>query len=441
MSIWRILASPVVCLILVSSSRAQTVTLAEDLKASDSFSVRLAMTLGGEITVNRDGKPVALKLSTKAEHAFASRILSVADGAADKVANVYDKAEAEIGVAGDKCTRKLRPKRTLIVAQRPAKEQPLVYCPTAPLTREELELVGEHFDTLMLTGLLPGKEVATGNTWTVKNSVVQAMCNFEGLVEQNLTCKLESFDDKMATVSVTGSATGIDLGAQAKLTVKATYKFDLKAKRLVWMEWKQKDERDQGPANPASKVEVTTTLTRTPIEQPETLSDVALVSVPDGFEVPARLTHLEYRDPKDRFDLIYGREWQTVGQTEDHLILRLMENGDFVAQVTITPWTPAEKGKHLPGEEFSKAMADTPGWEPEEDLQSGEVPAGEGKWAFRISAAGKQDGVAVVQNFFLVANPDGRQVVLAFTMTPKQAEKLGTRDLSLVGSLDFPAKK
>jgi hypothetical protein len=49
------------------------------------------------------------------------------------------------------------------------------------------------------------------------------------------------------------------------------------------------------------------------------------------------------------------------------------------------------------------------------------------------------DGLAVVQNFYLVAAPGGEQVVLAFTMTPKQADKLGARDLSLVGSLDVPA--
>jgi hypothetical protein len=47
----------------------------------------------------------------------------------------------------------------------------------------------------------------------------------------------------------------------------------------------------------------------------------------------------------------------------------------------------------------------------------------------------------VIQNFYHIAHEDGRQVVLAFTMTPKQADRLGTRDLSLVGSLDFPTKK
>jgi hypothetical protein len=440
MALWRSLASLVIFAIVTPCGWAQSVTLAEDLKAGDCFAVRLEMTLAGEITVAKGDDKVPLKLSSKAAHVFASRVLNVAvDGTADKIAMVYEKAESAVTLAGNTSEHKLRPKRNLIVAQR-SKDQPLVYCPAAPLTRDELELVGEHFDTLALTGLLPGKAVAKGDTWTVKNSVAQALCNFEGLTEQKVTCKLEDCNAETATVSVSGAATGIDLGAQVKLTIEATYRFDLAAKRLVALEWKQKDERDQGPANPASNIEVTTKLNRKATAPPETLSDVAIVSVPDGFDVPNRLTALELRDPKGRYDLIYGREWQTVGQTEEHLILRLMERGDFVAQATITPWTSAEKGKHMSPEEFKDLMAQTPNWEPTTELQAGEVPGGEGKWAYRVSAQGKMDGVEVVQSFYLVAGQNGEQIVVAFTMTPKQVERLGTRDLSLVGSLEFPKK-
>jgi hypothetical protein len=91
-------------------------------------------------------------------------------------------------------------------------------------------------------------------------------------------------------------------------------------------------------------------------------------------------------------------------------------------------------------EEFKDQMAQTPGWEPTTELQTGEVPGGEGKWAYRVSAQGKMDGVEVVQSFYLVAGQNGEQIVVAFTMTPKQVERLGTRDLSLVGSLEFPKK-
>src|SRR5436305_1556599 len=137
-----------------------------------------------------------------------------------------DKAAATIAVGKDRSERSLRPGRRLVVAQR-HQDVPLVYSPAGPLFREELELTSEHFDTLHLTGLLPGRAVSVGDTWKVANGVAQALCGFEGLTEQDLTCKLEQADGRTARVSVRGTAGGIDVGALVKLKIDAAYTFDL----------------------------------------------------------------------------------------------------------------------------------------------------------------------------------------------------------------------
>jgi hypothetical protein len=438
MAAWRTLGVVVVVLASARVGWGQTYTLSENLQAGDCFRVHLDMKLSGQIKVHKDEKAVVLKQEATAVHEFPERVLNVgAGGLPEKTARVYEQAKASIAIDRDRSERVLRPARSLIVAQR-YKDQPLAYCPVGALMREELELTGEHFDTLCLTGLLPGKAVAVGETWNVTNAVAQALCGFEGLTAQTLVCKLEAVEDQVARVSVAGTATGIDTGALAKLTIEASYQFSLKAGRLTQLVWQQKDERDQGPASPATSMSITTSLTRTPIDQPASLSDEALVSVPEGFTPPVPLTQLEHHDPKGRFDLVYSRDWQSVAHDDEHLVLRLVERGDFVGQVTLTPWTKAEKGKHLTPEEFHQAMDQTPGWEAEQELQAGEVPADRGRWIYRISALGKLDGSKVMQNFYLVAGPEGDQVVLVFTMTPKEADRLGTRDLSLASSVELP---
>ena len=206
--------------------------------------------------------------------------------------------------------------------------------------------------------------------------------------------------------------------------------------------WTQNDDREQGPVSPATTVETTTTLARKPIDQPETLSDVKLVSVPDSFAPPAPMLYLEHRDAAGRFAMVYARDWQVVGQTKERTVLRLLDHGDFLAQATITPWTRFDQGKHLSPDDFKAAMNATPGWEPERQLFAGEVPSDTpGRWTYRVSAFGKMDGVEVLQTFYLIAAPGGEQVVVVFSMTPKQADKFGTRDLALVGSLEVPAAK
>jgi hypothetical protein len=165
------------------------------------------------------------------------------------------------------------------------------------------------------------------------------------------------------------------------------------------------------------------------------------VSVPSDESPAPTLTQLDYRDPQGRFSFLYPREWHVTAQAKEHLVMRYMDRGDFVAQMTITPWKKADKGKHMTADEFKQAMNDTAGWEPEKELQASEVPAENGKWIYRFSALGQMDGVAAVQNFYLIATPEGEQMILIFTMTPKQVDKLGARDLSLVTSLEVPGAK
>jgi hypothetical protein len=442
MGTWRNLVAVGCLLAAVVWGQAQTCTLGETVQPGDCFQVKLEMKLNGEMRIPRSGSVVPLKMEAISTHEFPERVLAVGTtNLIEKSARVYDQANAVIIIGNDRIEKTLRPERKLIVAQR-QRDQALVYSPTGALLRRELDLTSDHFDTLCLPGLLPGRQVAVGDTWKVLSNAVQGLCNFEGVTEQNLSGKLDEVKGETALFSVTGTASGIDTGALVKVTIDARGQFDLKSKRIVALEWNQKDDREAGPVNPATAVQIKVAMKRTPAELPDRLSDAALVSVPDDkTPVPLSLTQLEYHDAKGRFDMLHGREWQTVSQTSDRLILRLMERGDFVAQVTITPWTSAGgKGKHMTPEEFKKAMNATPGWEPEKELQTGEVPGTEkGKWIYRLSMLGQLDGLAVLQNFYLLAGPDGEQVVVVFTMTPKQADKLGARDLALVGSMDVPS--
>jgi hypothetical protein len=129
-----------------------------------------------------------------------------------------------------------------------------------------------------------------------------------------------------------------------------------------------------------------------------------------------------------------------VAQTDTHIVLRLLDRGDLVAQATITAWPKADAGKHLEAEEFKKITSETPGWQMEEIVEAGEMPTEAGRYVYRISARGIMDEVKVIQYFYLIAGANGDQVIITLTLKPNQASKLGTRDLTLVGSIGFPKK-
>jgi hypothetical protein len=440
MAAWRTLASAVVALAWATTTQAQTYDLTEAPPADGTTRVQVKMILEGKVKVFQEGQAVTLNQAATASHEFVERVKKAGpDGLPVTAARLYQTARVSIRVGEDKTERTIRPERSLIVAQR-SKDTLIAYCPKGALTREELETI-DHIDTMSIPGLLPGKKVNAGETWKVTNSVAQCLCHFDGLTEQDLTCKLESVTGNVAYVTFGGTATGIDLGASIKLTVRGNYRFDQASRRLTQFQWEQKEERDQGPASPGSQGEVTFGVTRTVTDSVPGLSDIALAVAPlDQDPPPARVTNLEHRDAKGRYELTHARDWTLVANDGPFLILRLMNRGEFVAQATIRPWKKADAGTHVAPDDFRAEMQAAPNWEQEKELSAEELKAdAKGYWIYRVCSQGQLNDLEVMQYFYLVAGPSGEQVLITFTITPSQASKLESRDLDLVRGLTLPS--
>ncbi|MFQ3592763.1 MAG: hypothetical protein SNJ82_06170 [Gemmataceae bacterium] len=433
---WRLLGW--LALVSVAPAWAQGTDLSEQVKPSDCFLYSLEMKLEGELRIKKQTGPARLKLKANAQHRFSERVLASSSAIATRTVRHYEQAKVTIDLQGNTSQRTLRPSRKLIVAQR-HDDQPLVYSPAGALQRGELEAVADHFDTLLIAGLLPGKSLQPKETWEISKAVAGPLCHLDGVTEGKLEGQFLPLQGDQARLAITGTVSGVEKGAQVKCEVVALAQFDLKEKRLVSLSWEQRDKRDQGPVSPAGELYVHVQITRKCIDTPNELNDVAIISVPDSFTPPAAMTYIEHRDAKDRYSLLHHRDWQLTALTPEHAVWRLVERGEFIAQATVTPWTKAAKGKADDAEEFKRAMNNTSGWRPEREIQAGKVESSQGKSIYRFSVLGQLDGVEVLQNFFLISNDQGDQVVLTVTTSPKNAEKLGAKDLSLAGSLELPA--
>jgi len=421
-----------VSLAVVAGAHAQTVDLTEAPLADKCFRIDLTFNLQGKITVQQKGEPISFPHEAEGRHVYVERVLEASGGIAQKTVRHYEKAEALITFnkqAGSK--KALRPDRAFMATQR-TRDELVVFSPRGSLTREEKELT-EHFDSLAVSGLVPGKSVKVGDTWKLATPVALALCDLDGLTEHDITCKLDSVKDETAIVTLGGTATGISLGAQVKLLINARYEFDTRENRVVAVGWKQSDQRVQGPVSPAMSAEVVIKLKRTPIEEPAELGKFALVQVPA--EPPAALLNLRHHDAKDRYDLRYARDWHIVSSEDSpQLVLRLIDRGDFIAQATVTPW---KKGDPVSLEKFAELMKATPGWQEEQMLEKTQLKNA-GHALYRVTASGSLDDVKTVQAFYLVAGPQGEQLIVSVSAVPSQVQKLGSRDQELVRSITFP---
>jgi hypothetical protein len=419
------------------------VRLAEEIKPGDCFRYDIGLSVTGKMKVDPAGKEDSLRLTAKARHQFVERVEVAAENGVGMTLRHYGNAAYESVVGADQTRRSLAADRRLIVAQRGV-DGTLHYCPDGPLTRDELDLVAEHFDTLCLPGLLPNRDVKPGESWQIADDAVQAACLFHGLVKHDLAGRLLEVKDGSAIFAIEGTAEGVEHGAIVRVGIQARGKFDLTTKHLTALTWEQADERGSGPVNPPLEVKATVTVSRTPLtEEPGELDESTRKKVPADGKVPPSLLHLRYVDPAGRLQFDYTRDWFFVVQSQTHLVLRLVTNGEFIAQVTMTEWKKPQPGADFTAavREFKEATTKQPGWEAGKLLEEGLVPSPPGRRIYRLAMAGKQDGVPVFQAFHLIAGPNGEHWAATTLARAETAEKIGTRDAELVTAVVFPNRK
>src|SRR5262249_29850438 len=166
-----------------------------------------------------------------------------------------------------------------------------------------LELTGEHLDVLMISGLLPDKETAVGETWEPGIPAVQALVGVDGLISQDIKGKLEKIQGSQAHITFAGVVEGISNGAEMKATIAAGCIFDVKTQRITILQWKQKEERQHGPVSQNIKAECMTTMKRTFGTKAGELSDAVVGQIP-AQPGPAHLI-LMYKDSKGRFQFLH----------------------------------------------------------------------------------------------------------------------------------------
>ena len=429
--------------LVVGGAHAQSpVVLRETVAPGDCVRVDIALAVDGKLIVDRNGKSDAIPLSARASVAFSQRAEAVTGaGRAGRVVRHYFDARSASDTGLEHSVRSLGAEHRVVAASRVEGGGLVAFSPGGPLTREELELVGDHFDTTALPGLLPPGAVAKGATWPIPADVARQLLHFDAHSKAELVGTLAELTDEAATITVAGSAEGVELGAVAKVKVVATAMFDRKAGRVTKIEWTQDDVRAQGPASPATELTAKVTATRSVLAAEPAELAAGRGKVPADGKPTGANAMLRYEDDKGRYRFLYPREWHVVGRTADHLTLRLIEGGEFVAQATVTAWKSAAAGSHTTPADFQAVLAKLPGWVPSAVGAAGEVPTDAGRWLYRVAATGSQDGVPVAQTFYLLAGPNGDQVAVTVVAKPEALAKLGARDAQLVNGVEFPARK
>jgi hypothetical protein len=386
-------------------------------------------------------KPLALKVEAQLDY-FERRLKAGAPGGPGRAVRRVVRAASAINGEVRPAAATIRPEVALLVAE-PRAEGVVVFSPGGPLTRSELELVQGPGDPLELGGLLPDRPVAVGDRWAVIGAAARAISAYDTVAANKLEATLESVDAGSARVRLRGEVRGSVLGGEGTMACDGTFSFDRKAGRVDRLTVQRAETRRPGVVEEGLDVKGTLSVTRRSAETPTELGDEALAG--RSLEPGAGRERLILFAPGGRYSLEHGRDWHTYWDDSRVTVLKRVEGGRLVAQCNLATGPSAGRGRHQDPDQFRDDVRKGLGARFGQILGAGEVdgdPAG--GFRYKVGVKGRQGDLGVVWYYYLIASPEGDQLLATFTLAESQARAFGDQDEALIGSLrwrDRPAEK
>jgi hypothetical protein len=378
-------------------------------------------------------KPLDLKVETRFD--FVQRVVRVDQRQVTRVVRRVHQAAAAINGQIRPSASSLRPEAAILVAAR-RDDGVFAFSPAGPLTRQELELVQAPGDPLGLSGLLPAKPVGVGDTWLVSASTARALSDYDALASNTFRGKLESLDRDTALVRLTGEIRGAARGGEGKIRCDGIYRFDRKAERIADLTLHREEVREPGPVEAGLDLKGTLTMEQRPAEVPAELIDTAIAGLTVDDENARAL--LKLSPPGGKYSLLHDRDWHLFWDDARVAVLKRLDHGEVVAQCNLAVGPNAGKGRHQDPAQFRQDIRQALGKRFGRIVGEGEVEgATAGGYRYKVAVEGKEGDVGILWYYYLVASPEGNQLLVTFTLGEAQAKSFGNQDLQVIGSLEW----
>ena len=346
----------------------------------------------------------------------------------------YETAKADTDFDGNKSSMQLPDLLKLVVAQG-RHEGVELRSIQGLLTSDELDLIRSPADSLALISLLPSKEVAVGDKWTVPSWAFQMLTALDAIAKGELVCTLDSVDKGVAKIKMNGTLEGAAVASSTEVKVTGFFKYNLEGKYISETDFVQTEVRAFGPISPGLDFTARVRLLRQPSKPPGRLGDQKIIDLASAQPSPAAMM-LKFDSPWN-ISLQHDRNWHFFRVEEGVAKFRLLEEGNFVAQFDMAPIPQAKPGEHMAIDVFLTDVRKSIG-DLLRTLDQGQVvPSTERKFVYRVTAKGAVKDRDITWICYLVADPTGRQVSLMLIADTPLVDKVTKYERELIDSIRF----
>ncbi len=266
-------------------------------------------------------------------------------------------------------------------------------------------------------------------------AAARGISEYDTITANTLDAALESVDEARAVIRLHGRIEGSLQGAQG--TDDLRRRADLRPSAAAGsIGWSSIATRADAPARSRPGLDVKSTLTMTRVAEtpPATLSDAALARY--STEVTPGSRRLIQTAPDGKSYLLHDRRWHVFWDDPKLVVLKRLDGSRVVAQCNLVVGPPAGRGKHQDPDQFRDEIRRVLGQRFVQFIGTGEVdgdPAG--GFRYKVGVQGREGDLGVVWYYYLVASPEGDQLVVTYTLAARDAQAFGEQDAEMIGTL------
>lgn len=423
---------------VVSAAAPQPVTL-QAATAPGALSHYIAVVeVEGELRLNPDGKKVTTRpMKVVANLEFDQKVLAVDGSKLSRLVRHYNKAQADIQVDRNAVKNALRDElRTMCLAI--GNESATLYSPLGPMTRDELDLLRVPGEPAMWNGLLPQQPVKAGDTWKPADTTLAMLLGIDVVTANDIRAKFVKLDGAMAMMELEGHLSGAVGGVATDFDIRAKYNLDTRRKYVTWLALGFKEKRSIGHAEPGYDVTGRVRISAAPLSTSTTLADDLLKEF--NLELEPGSTLLTHDSQEGAFQLVHDRRWHVMTDQREATVLRLIDGGDLIAQCNISRLRDLPEGKQLALEAFQDEVAKALSNSAQQVVDADQSTTDSGLRQLRIVVAGAVQEVPVQWTYYHLADEQGRNVTLVFTMDARLVERFADLDRSMVSSIQLRSR-
>jgi len=143
-------------------------------------------------------------------------------------------------------------------------------------------------------------------------------------------------------------------------------------------------------------------------------------------------------DPCNRYDVVYGTNWKIIEESSDYLMMRLVDRGTLIGQVTVTPLPPQSDVLTL--SDFENDIEIALGEQFGNLVSASTYKRDDGTEILRVASVGEAENLPFHWIHYHLRAIEGQRLSLAFMVESRHIDRFSNADRHYIEGVDLTLK-